>query len=256
MKLVRHGKPIKNQLVEVVINMFATTEIKTIKNAKEIQSQDAIFVLSIIYRMRSKTFRKKHGKNSRKRRGAGGPLGLDDFEQATPQREPIATLTPRTMQNRENAIVGAPLTDEERKIRIKAIQDTYNPPAPEPLHIMQRQLTPTGQALEDAEGGVSKEVSPEQYQDYLRSQIIPPHPVGPGGVPRRGYFPRGLMRPDAPIVSDIPEPVEVVKNIPLRQLTPRTQQLSDVLGGKSRRRNTRKARKGRKSRKNRKSRRR
>jgi len=202
--------------------------------------------------MRSKTFRKKHGKMSRRRRGAGGPLGLDDFEQATPQREPIATLTPRTMQNRENAIVGAPLTDEERKIRIKAIQDTYNPPAPEPLHIMQRQLTPTGQALEDAEGGVSKEVSPEQYQDYLRSQIIPPHPIGPGGVPRRGYFPRGLLYrdlPDTPEVPIIPQQVEEDADIPLRQLTPRSAHF-DKLGGKVKRGTSkRKARNGKKSRK-------
>jgi hypothetical protein len=68
MKLVQLGKLIKNQPVEGVINIFASTEIKTIKNAEEIQSQDANFVLNIIYRMRSKTFRRKHGKMSRRRR--------------------------------------------------------------------------------------------------------------------------------------------------------------------------------------------
>lgn len=76
MKLVWLGKPIKNQLVEDVINIFVNTEIKTIKNAEEIQSQDANFVLNIIYRMRSKTFRRKPGKMSRRRRAGQNLLTL------------------------------------------------------------------------------------------------------------------------------------------------------------------------------------
>ena len=76
MKLVWLGKPIKNQLVEDVINIFVNTEIKTIKNAEEIQSQDANFVLNIIYRMRSKTFRRKLGKMSRRRRAGQNPTNM------------------------------------------------------------------------------------------------------------------------------------------------------------------------------------
>jgi len=69
MKLAQLGKLIKNQLVEAVINMFANTEIKIIKNVEEFHLLVANFVLSIIYRMRSKSFRRKHGKMSRRRRG-------------------------------------------------------------------------------------------------------------------------------------------------------------------------------------------
>jgi hypothetical protein len=66
MKLVQLGKQIKNQSVEAVINIFVNIKIKTVK---EFQSQDANFVLSIIYRMRSRTFRRNRRKMSRRRRG-------------------------------------------------------------------------------------------------------------------------------------------------------------------------------------------
>jgi len=73
MKLVQHGKPIKNQLAVVAINIFVSIKIKIVK---EIQYLVVIFVLSIIYRMRSKTFRRKHGKMSRRRRGGQNPTNM------------------------------------------------------------------------------------------------------------------------------------------------------------------------------------
>jgi len=66
MKQVGLGKPIKSQLVVVAINIFVKIKIKIVK---EFQYLVVNFVLNIIYRMRSKTFRRKHEKMSRRRRG-------------------------------------------------------------------------------------------------------------------------------------------------------------------------------------------
>ena len=70
------GRKIKDQPVEEVIDTFANIETKIIKSAIKILFLGAIFVLDIIYRMRSKTFRRKHGKMSRARRGGQERSGL------------------------------------------------------------------------------------------------------------------------------------------------------------------------------------
>jgi hypothetical protein len=104
MKLVQLGKQIKSQLEEAVINIFANIGIKTIKNVKEIQFLAANFVLSIIYRMRSKTFRRKHGKMSRRRRA--GQMRQTTGELAAMEEgrvpQPLATNPMNILRNSDS----------------------------------------------------------------------------------------------------------------------------------------------------------
>jgi len=144
MKLVRLGKLIKNQRVVGLINTFANIKVKT---AKEFQSQDANFVLNIIYRMRSKSFRRnrKHGKMSRRihggqetpRIGRSNTSELDAMEQGyAPSAPPMEQMN----------MLGHSNTAE-----LNAMEEGYAPSAPpiEQMNMLGRSNTSDLNAMEE-----------------------------------------------------------------------------------------------------------
>jgi hypothetical protein len=125
MKLVNIGKPIKNQPVVAVINTYVNIEIKTIKSVEKIQFLVAIFVLNIMYSMRYKTFRRKHGKMSRKRR-AGEPLDRRLYRQTTADANAMEQgYAPTAPPIEQMNMLGRSNTNE-----LNAMEQGYAPTAP------------------------------------------------------------------------------------------------------------------------------